>query len=341
MHGIQTLLDQDSSVLFLAPTGWGKTTLLLDLARNSSKSIVYLSPLRALANEFYLRCLQSGLRALAPKSMGELNKYIRSGIDFKLYILTAELLHDRFVETMLEDKIIVFDEFHLFYYWGQSFRPKLLEAYHIVCNASLPTLLLTATASEEVRDFWTNTSRHQAGFLVNLGNQKIKKEPKSFFWIPRKSWALSHLDMAPAGVKLVFCRYRNEAKQLAFEMKKRGFITLSCVSGEVEPFQKALSQKEAKGEKIDFIFSTSTLSHGVNLPEISALYILYRVDNLDLWLQMAGRAGRRGEEFILLSADRGNRSRVVCLFSLFGFLCHYVLGKFHKVCHAIRRDYRP
>lgn len=342
MESIQTLLDQDSSVLFLAPTGWGKTTLLLELTKKSSKSIVYLSPLRALANEFYIRSLEYGLRSFAPKTKKELNQSMRAGIDFKLYILTAELLDDRAVETLLADKIIVFDEFHLFYYWGQTFRPKLLEIYDIVAMVGLPALLLTATASEEVRSFWEESARFQENrILMNLGNQKIKKEPKRFFFVLKKQWALSHLEVAPPGVKLVFCQYRKEAKQLAQQFRLKGYSTLSCVSGEVEQFQKELSDKERRVEKIDYIFCTSTLSHGVNLPEIACLYILYKVGNLDLWLQMAGRAGRRGEDFLLVSADRGNRTWKACLISLFGFVCHYVFGKICRAYHAIRRDYCP
>ena len=257
---------------------------------------------------------------------------------FKLFVMTAELMFDRAIETMLEDSFIVFDEFHLFYYWGNSFRPALLELYGIVAYAGLPSLLLTATASDEVVEFWQESSRNnRERYLIDLGNQRIKKEPQNFFWLPKKQWALAHLKLALPGVKLVFCRYRKEAKELADLYASKGFKTLSCVSGEVEDFQKKLS----KDEKIDFIFCTSTLSHGVNLPEIACLYILYRVDNLDLWLQMAGRAGRRGEEFYLVSVDSGNRCRRRRLISLFEFLCHYVFEKTGRVYHAIRRDYRP
>lgn len=331
-----TFLEQDSSILFLAPTGWGKTTLLLELSEKTNKSIVYFAPLRALANEFYLRALQYGIRSFAPKTMKELNQIISGGIEFKLLILTPELVNEKAIES-LDDKIAVFDEFHLFYYWGRDFRPKLMELYEIVSNNSLPALLLTATASEEVIEFWKESTKLQENkFLFDVGNQKIKKEPQHFFHV-NQNLAYKHIDLALHGVKLVFCKYRAQAKGLAAEYKNKGFNTLSCVSGEVEEFQREMAQME----KIDFIFCTSTLSHGVNLPEISCLYILYKVNNLDLWLQMAGRAGRRGEEFILVSADRGNRSRSRSFVSLFKFMWHYVFERTSRIFDAIRRDYCP
>lgn len=335
MQEIQTLLEQDSSVLFLAPTGWGKTTLLLELAKNTHKSIVYLSPLRALANEFHLRCLQEGLRAFAPSSRRELAECLQNGLEFKLWVLTAELLYEKAIEELLEGKILVFDEFHLFYYWGKDFRPALMEVFELSCVTSQTTLLLTATASVEVIEFWKERTQMQEQFLINLGNQRIKKEPKNFFWTPKKEWAIKYLEIARPGTKLVFCRYRAEAKELAKEFKAKGHRTLSCVSGEIEEFQDGL----AKMERPDYIFCTSTLSHGVNLPEISTLIILYRVNNLDLWLQMAGRAGRKGEDFDLISADRGNRSLKTCAISLFWFLCHYSLVYFQRLKSATRRHY--
>ena len=336
MQSIQTILEHDSNLLFLAPTGWGKTTLLLDLAKNTEKSIVYLSPLRALANEFHIRCLENNLSSFAPKKMKELSHAITTGLNFKLFVLTVEIIGDEIIGELLEDKVVVFDEFHLFYYWGKSFRPKLLEISEIVMGTSSPALLLTATASEEVIEFWKDsTLGYENRFLMNLGNQRIKKEPKSFYFCPKKQWAYKHLELAMPGIKLVFCKYRQEAKALASTYKAKGYIALSCVSGEVEEFQSELT----KCEKIDFIFCTSTLSHGVNLPEISWLYITYKVDSLDMWLQMAGRAGRRGEDFCLISAQKGKRTKAQAVISLFYFLCHYGGKKIGRTIHALRRHY--
>ena len=336
MQSIQTILEYDSNLLFLAPTGWGKTTLLLDLAKNTEKSIVYLSPLRALANEFHVRCLENKLSSFAPRKMKELNQAIKGGLNFKLFVLTVEIISEEILGDLLEDKIIVFDEFHLFYYWGKSFRPKLMEISETVMGNSLPALLLTATASEEVVEFWkSKTNGYENRYLMNLGNQQIKKEPKSFYLIPKKDWAFKHLELSMPGIKLVFCQYRQEAKGLADTYNQKGFTALSCVSGEVEEFQRQMSVSV----KIDYIFCTSTLSHGVNLPEISWLYITYKVDSLDMWLQMAGRAGRRGEEFCLISRQRGKRSYPQAIISLFNFLCHYGVKKIGRVIHALRRHY--
>ena len=49
------------------------------------------------------------------------------------------------------------------------------------------------------------------------------------------------------------------------------------------------------------IFSTSALSHGVNLGLIDEIYIGYLLKNEDMWIQMASRGGRSGESFNIYS----------------------------------------
>jgi superfamily II DNA or RNA helicase len=54
----------------------------------------------------------------------------------------------------------------------------------------------------------------------------------------------------------------------------------------------------------DYIISTTVLSHGVNLPDISKIYFLYVVENLDFWIQMTARGGRRGERYQVFALER-------------------------------------
>ena len=61
--------------------------------------------------------------------------------------------------------------------------------------------------------------------------------------------------------------------------------------------------------RIDCIFSTTTLSHGVNLPEIKKVFIDYEVKNFDFWLQMIGRGGRQGSDYQVYSTDEFHTTR--------------------------------
>lgn len=97
------------------------------------------------------------------------------------------------------------------------------------------------------------------------------------------------------GVKLVFCKYRNEVVELTQLFNKVGIKSLGCVGGETGKFQVEL----AKCSDLKIIFATSALSHGVNLPSIAEVYLTYKVSCIDFWIQMVGRGGRKGEQFQL------------------------------------------
>ena len=88
--------------------------------------------------------------------------------------------------------------------------------------------------------------------------------------------------------------------------RRMGLRSIGCVGGEVEIFLKELAERN---EEVDCIFSTTTLSHGVNLPEIKKVFINYEVKNYDFWLQMIGRGGRRGSDYEIYTFDAFNLSK--------------------------------
>ena len=88
--------------------------------------------------------------------------------------------------------------------------------------------------------------------------------------------------------------------ELVDRANRLGFKALGCVGGEVDQFLNSVKENEGS---IDCIFSTTTLSHGVNLPEIKKVFIDYEIKNYDFWLQMIGRGGRKGSEYQVYSYD--------------------------------------
>jgi superfamily II helicase len=94
-------------------------------------------------------------------------------------------------------------------------------------------------------------------------------------------------------VILVFCRFRKEVDLWVSQLKNRGYNVLGCKGGEVNKFLE-----DYRGNKmIQCICTTSALSHGVNLLNVSKVFFSYPVTNRDLWFQMVGRGGRTGEAF--------------------------------------------
>ena len=230
-------------------------------------------------------------------------------IDF--LILTPEMLSYDIIEflgSMEDNPLFIFDEFHLYYLWGQSFRPWIWEVVMSVSSLPCPILGLTATFNKELQKKWKDdfTKARNDLYLINLGNQTFKNFPSKIHFYPfffKKQfnrYFVRELLNSEDECFLFFCRYRFEVDRWMDFCHRRKILALGCKGGEVVDFIKKL--KETKRPKC--IFATSALSHGVNLPTLSKVFISYKTHDLDFWVQMASRGGRRGEHFQVYGFDR-------------------------------------
>lgn len=199
--------------------------------------------------------------------------------------------------------IVIFDEFHLYFYWGDSFRPIMWEMFFEVSQRAKITLLLTATLSLEMKsEIMHFKSQFDSLIWIDNGNQKLLYEPSQYIMAPDRNWIMNQIvnQKKGDGVKLIFCQYRDEVFALERRLRKLGFTTVSCVGGE----SKFMVERLIKLPEPDFIISTTVLSHGVNLPIIRKIYFTYKVSNADFWIQMVARGGRRGDLYQVFALEK-------------------------------------
>ncbi len=253
-------------LLLTSPPASGKTFWIESLAKVSSEEILVISPLRALADECHLHW-NGKIRVMTPEEW--LLKQTFSGI-------------------------VIFDEFHLLYYWGDTFRPVLWEVFFSLCSGSQLVVGLTATLSVEMRN---NLSLLENGFdeifWQDFGNQKLKHVPAEYFRLNKNLIENSLIHLPPARTTLVFCEYREEVLRWEKKLSERGHSVWTCRGGEAAAF----GEKVRKESPPDFIIATTVLSHGVNLPAIKRVFLMYPVENKDFWIQMVARGGRKGESY--------------------------------------------
>ncbi len=288
--------------LLLAPPAWGKTSLLIELFSRQLGPWVYLSPLRALADEFYHR-VKNLVNTYYLKSQSDLEKLLL----FKenpprLVIGTPETLGLEGAAWAEKLKAhFVLDEIHLFYLWGESFRPWLREYLYVVGNTGQNILGLTATFSDE----WLEQCREefsQAGYKLHIqdqGNFKWAHPPRSFRYYGFRGRSRLRRNFL-AGLErgetsLLFCQTRRDVHNWVDFCQRKRISVIGCTGGGVDLFREQLRQEPRPLS----IVCTSVLGHGVNLPTFDAVYLDLIVDHRALWLQMAARGGRRGEGFVL------------------------------------------
>jgi len=315
MKLIEQLFYPSQFTLMTAPVAAGKTKLVVEFYRDHNYKVIFVSPLRALANEVFNKLesveknifLAGGKVALADCMIN----FLQSRKSF--FIATMELLSEDFLEacTQQSEKIIfILDEFHLFYHWGESFRPILHDRFLAILDTQSPVLGITATMSAELMNKLKEDLQYhnETWFYLDFGNHQLHRPPAEMHCFQMLKPEIFHRAMwrelrqkKRKDVYLIFCSYRSEVDELVSRSKRLGLRSVGCVGGEVENFLEEL--KNIYNEEVDCIFSTTTLSHGVNLPEIKKVFITYEVKNYDFWLQMVGRGGRRGSDYEVYTFD--------------------------------------
>lgn len=261
-------------LILTAPPASGKTFWIDTFAEHYDGELVVISPLRALADE------------------------CKDKWEGRIKVETSE----EWLIKRTPAKVAIFDEFHLNFYWGDSFRPLLWECFYELAYHADLVIVLTATLSLPMINAIENFSHFTSKIWCDVGNQTLKNFPAKYLLAPSKFWLASLIeqDQMPAGVKLLFCQYRDEVKQWGKKLEAMGLVVWTCVGGEA----KEMRGKMSSGVTPDYIVSTTVLSHGVNLPRLSAVIFLYPVENPDFWIQMVARGGRKGEEYVVFALEK-------------------------------------
>jgi len=289
MNSIYNLLGiDDVSVLFLAPPAWGKTRMILEMVKTYKGRVFYISPLRALSEEF-----RKNFR------LGEL--YSKGSKNFKIYINTAEkFLIDRHQIEVCKEDLLVIDEVHLFYLW-EGFREKLLEFREETLCVFNKALCLSATMTEDLKQYYKKEFllNFRDNIEIDLGNLTLKNYPEESYKLYKNRcfFTLLLLSRLKHGRVLLFVKYRSEVDEFLKLARWFNIKALGCKGGQAYEFSK-LSLGES-----EFFVSTTVLSHGVNLPSINTVIINYDLQDEVFFLQMISRAGRRGEKFQVYSMN--------------------------------------
>lgn len=306
---IFSILKPKTFTLFIAPPAAGKTRYLLQMFKQDHWKFIFISPLRALADEFFLEA-QKVTSTLLFSCAQERKEIFKKWKELKegVLILTPELWDEKFL--LQQNILLILDEVHLYEMWGETFRPKMREVFFSCATSGLPLLGLTATLSLEIQNKWEEEFilTFDDFVILDFGNEKLKYLPCYEVCVPHwlgQSFLQRRLEQEIKHKKeeetfLIFCAYRSQVEFLKKKFVKEGLSVLSCMGGQTRIFRQDLF----KNPRPDLILATTALSHGVNLPILSKIFIMYEVKNKDLWLQMVGRGGRKGEEYVLYHLDR-------------------------------------
>ena len=306
------------SAVLSAPTGAGKTWVaylwsgLLDaqgkVTLPSARRVIFTAPIKALSNERYMDLRRLGF------DVGIETGDFKRNEEAQIICCTQEIYTMKY--TKQPDQMLIVDEFH--YIFNDSDRARTYIDGIKNTHPDTPVLVMSATLGgvKAVGRYLAEVcSRH---FVIQESHERMTR----LIFTPEKPFTLKTVHDA-----LIFLFSQKGASDLAFNISKfrkkldREQLTrldeladilevtkipppLLCgvgvYHGGMFPKEKLLVESAFRERLLDVVCGTNALALGVNLPAqyvIFAQLVQYHHDEpitRNEFLQMAGRAGRKG-----------------------------------------------
>jgi len=328
---VPLVFGTEASLVVTAPTGSGKTTVgeaaVLKAIKTNGAKAAFISPSRALTGELrdtFGRWRQAGIRI--ETLSGDVDADMTAVARADLWVATNESFESAMRRATLADAVaqlgcVVLDEVHLL---GDQTRGPLLEALLarlrlLSARTRLVGLSATVANDEQVAD-WLNAELVRVAWRPTQLNMQVVPFEEDDQWLANEQ----HKDAVTrpivkdvvddGGSVVLFCGSKPKARRLAAALAGIDDSgTESDVAGQALDRGVGIhfrglpdlkdTERRFRSRDIKILVATTGLAQGVNLPARAVIIrdtVLGRDSELTAGqaLQMAGRAGRFGQEEI-------------------------------------------
>ncbi|MFM7595675.1 MAG: ATP-dependent DNA helicase RecQ [Flavobacteriales bacterium] len=298
---IEAVLD-NKDVLALLPTGGGKSICFQVPGLVKGGLTLVISPLIALMDDQVKSLKSKGIRACAVTSaMGFreidilLNNAALGAYDF-LYVSPERLQTPVFKERFKQMPIplIVVDEAHCISEWGHDFRPSYLNIKSLrESRPDIPIIALTATATQRVKEdivdalTLRNPYVHEVSFYRENLSYEVVHTPNKMGSIIAYCHGKDHM------TGIVYCATRKAVKELAKVFMSNKLHT-SMYHGGMSPDERSESLNQWMSGNTPIMIATNAFGMGIDKPNVRYVLHFDFPENLESYVQEAGRGGRDG-----------------------------------------------
>lgn len=288
-----------NDTLALLPTGGGKSICFQVPALALDGVCIVVSPLIALMKDQIENLKKRGIKAAAIFSGMHareidytLDNFVYGDMKF-LYVSPERLENELFIERVKRMKIclLAIDEAHCVSKWGYDFRPHYLKISEFKKYLpKIPTIALTATATQEVRK---DISDKLGLKIPNIFVQSFARPNLSFsiFQEESKEAKLASVLNSIDGSAIVYCKTRKKTIEISNHLNKIGLNSdyyHAGLSTEIR-FKK---QENWIENKTRIIVSTNAFGMGIDKPDVRVVVHFEMPETIEAYYQEAGRAGR-------------------------------------------------
>lgn len=297
--------ESGADVLFVAPTGSGKSIAYWVPGIVAGGLTIVVSPLIALMVDQVARLTQLGVPAACLHSQmdaSERTEAMARAEDAELrflYLAPERLGSPGFLDWMHRLTVgrFVVDEAHCISSWGHDFRPDYRRLSSAIAACGRPPVgAFTATATPRVRlDIVESLGLQRpvgkvTGFVrENLTMSVVRCRGKK-----EKRERLLERIRPGAGRALVYCGKRASADEVAQLLSEAGVVAASY-HGALDGDERQSVYEQFAASRSRVIAATSAFGMGVDFPDIRQVIHYDFPGSLEEYYQQAGRAGRDGQ----------------------------------------------
>jgi len=297
-EAVSAVLEKRDSLVVL-PTGGGKS-LCYQLPGLLLEGVcVVISPLIALMSDQVEGLQQKGIRAMqlsGPMREDELITALdncKFG-NFKFLYLSPERAQNPLVQERLSEmkiSLLAIDEAHCISEWGHDFRPAYREIILLKkLLPSIPTMAVTATATQKVREDICTTLELQLPEKV-IGSFDRPNISLNVVHSANKIEAISEA-LAPKGTpSIVYVGTRKSAELLSDHLNKMGHKTTFFHGGVLEKKERIANWMQ---EKTPVMVATTAFGMGIDKPNVLRVIHATLPFSIEQYYQEVGRCGRDG-----------------------------------------------
>ncbi|MDZ7751413.1 MAG: DEAD/DEAH box helicase [Gammaproteobacteria bacterium] len=332
-------LTEGRSALLIAPTAGGKTeaALLPILSRMLSEdwrglSVLYISPLRALANNLEPRLNQLagmlGRRvALWHGDIGQGQRRAVTREQTDLLLVTPEAVegilcgsrtdHRALFENL---RVVVVDELHAFAGDDRGWQLlALLDRLQHLTTGALQRVGLSATVGNPEALLQWFTAGNDPGVVIQPPTETSSPPEIKVDYVENLENAAQVIASLHSGEKrLVFCDSRARVEELAYLLRERqieAHASHSSLSAEA----RQLAERAFAESSNCVIVATSTLELGIDVGDLDRVIQVDAPSTVAAFLQRLGRTGRRAgtsRNCLFLATDADALIRTLALLHL-------------------------
>jgi len=304
--------ESGADVLFVAPTGSGKSIAYWVPGVLAADLTVVVSPLIALMVDQVARltllgipsaCVHSQMPSEARREA--MNRAAAGELRF-LYLAPERIGASGFLTALGRLKVsrFVIDEAHCISSWGHDFRPDYRRLGDAIAACGRPPVgAFTATATPRVRlDIIASLGlREPVGKVTGFVRENLRMSVVRCRGKGEKQDSLLARIRPGEGRSLVYCGTRKTALEVSALLSDAGIAT-ATYHGAMDGDERQDVYTQFAAGRLKVIVATSAFGMGVDFPDIRQVIHYDFPGSIEEYYQQAGRAGRDGQpsECILL-----------------------------------------